>query len=283
MGNGKILGIDHVDIRVPDVDAAVRFYCDGLGLHLKRRDDYNAIVETPDGVILEVSPGGTDKGDTSGITHVCYNTWDVDAAFARALECGAKPSRESDPVPSTYKDLRMAFVRAPSGEEIEFWSIMQPNGKFGEPVPNGHYVKNFVHTAFTVPDMAVCVAFYEGLGAKLKVDWEWGCSMILPDGREFELFTGGEKLTQKPEGYTHVCLLTDDVEAALERVKQLGGAVAHEPYDWSNLRIAFATGLAGEIIEFFMLYQEGRAPDVFEKAPQPLPDLFVDVPKEERS
>lgn len=271
---GYINGIDHVDLRVPDVDAAVRFYCEGLGLALKRRDDYNGIAVTPDGVILELSPEGSDQGDSSGITHVCYNTWDVDKAFARALEYGAVPSRGSDPEPYTYKDLRMAFVRAPSGEEIEFWSVMRPDGSFGEPVQDHKYIKHFVHAALTVPDMHACVKFYEGLGARLKTDWEWGCSMTLPDGREFELFTGGER-AENAQGYTHMCLLTDDVDAALRRVEALGGRVAHEAYDWSNLRIAFAEGLAGEVIEFFSMYKDGRQPDVFDAPPQPLPDLFA--------
>lgn len=269
-----IKGIDHVDLRVPDVDAALRFYCEGLGLSLKRRDGYNGIAATPDGVILEISPGGTDRGDASGITHVCYNTFDVDAAFARALEYGAAPSRESDPVPYTYKDLRMAFVRAPSGEEIEFWSVMRPDGGFGEPVKGCRYIKHFVHVALTVPDMQACTAFYEGLGAKRKIDWGWGSSMTLPDGRELELFTGGER-AQEPQGYSHICLLTGDVDAALAQVVALGGQIAHEPYDWSNLRIAFARGLAGEVIEFFSLYGDGRQPDVFDAPPQPLPDLFA--------
>lgn len=275
-----IQGIDHVDIRVPDVDEAIKFYCEGLGLALKRRDDYNGIVITPDGVILEISPNGSSRGDSSGITHVCYNTYDVDETFARALEYGAVPSRESDPEPSTYRDLRMAFVRTPSGEEIEFWSIMGANHTFSEPRPGKCYIKNFVHVAMTVPDMGACVKFYEGLGAKLKVDWEWGCSMTLPDGREFELFTGGEQAAD-PQGYTHMCLLTENVEAALARVVELGGCIAHEPYDWSNLRIAFATGLAGETIEFFSMYQDGRKPDVFDVPPTFLPDLFANVPKEE--
>ena len=65
-----IKGIDHVDIRVPDVDAAVKFYCEGLGMTLKRRDDNNGIVVTPDGVILEISPNGTNEWDQGGITHV---------------------------------------------------------------------------------------------------------------------------------------------------------------------------------------------------------------------
>lgn len=275
-----ISGIDHIGMQVADVDAAVRFYCEGLGLELKRRDDYNGIVVTPDGVILEISPGGTGEKKTGGITHVCYNTYDVDKTFARALEYGAVPSRESDPEPTTYKNLRMAFVRAPSGEEIEFWSIMRPNHRFGEEAPQGKYIKNFVHIALTVPDMYRCIHFYEGLGAKLKVDWEWGCSMTLPDGREFEIFTGGDQPV-KNQCYTHMGLLTDDVENALEQVKQQGGRVAHEPYDWSNLRIAFAVGREGETVEFFKMYHDGHLPDVFDREPQPLPDLFADAPEEE--
>lgn len=270
-----INGIDHVDLRVPDVDAAIRFYCDGLGLRLKRRDKYNGIVITPDGVILEISPNGSAQWDEGGVTHVCYNTYDVDAAFNRALEYGAVPSRPQDPEPYTYKDLRMAFVRTPSGEEIEFWGIQRPDGSFGEPAPQGQYIKHFVHIAFTVPNMAACVKFYEGLGAKLKVDWEWGCSMTLPDGREFELFTGAQPGSENPHAYSHACLLTDDVDVALAAVVRLGGKIAHEAYDWSNLRIAFATGVGGEIIEFFSMYQDERTPDVFDVPPAPLPDLFA--------
>jgi lactoylglutathione lyase len=270
---GFISGLDHVDIKVPDVDAAVKFYCEGLGLHLKRRDDYNAIIDTPDGVILEVSPGGDAGGNTSGITHVCYNTFDVDATFRRALAYGAVISRPENPEPYTYKDLRMAFVQAPSGEEIEFWTISK-NGIQREPVVDGCYIKNFVHVALTVPDMPASVRFYEGLGAKLKVDWGWGCSIRLPDMRELELLTGGE-FAKDPHSYSHFSLLTDDIEAAAQQVVALGGKITHAPYDWSNLRICFCQGVSGEVIEFFYLYQDGRQPDVFDAPPQPLPDLFA--------
>ncbi|MDR3173909.1 MAG: VOC family protein [Treponema sp.] len=267
-------GLSHVDIHVPDVDAALRFYCEGLGLTLKRRDSHNGIVETPDGVILELSPGGEPEGDQSGITHVCYNTFDVDAAFRRALEYGARISRPQDPEPYTYQNLRMAFVRAPSGEEIEFWSVRH-GGTFGEAGREGRYIKHFVHTALTVPDMHGCVRFYEGLGARLKTDWEWGCSVTLPDNRELELFTGGS-YARESRGYRHLCLITADVDTVAKRVQELGGEIAHEPYDWSNLRICFCRGLAGEVIEFFQFYQDGRQSDVFERPPAPLPDLFAD-------
>lgn len=277
--SGKAEGISHVCLNVPDVDAAVHFYCEGLGLALVRRDETGAIVKTPDGVIMEIVPG-PGGGDKSGITHVCYNTFDVDAAFERALEFGAVRSRESDPEPYTYKDLRMAFVRTPSGEGIEFWSIMQKTGSFGEPVQGNRHIKQLVHVALTVPDMAACVRFYEGLGVKLKVDWEWGCSMTLPDGRELELFTGGE-YAKEAKSYTHFCLLTDDVRRAQERVVEMGGAITHEPYDWSNLEVGFCTGVGGEVVEFFRMYADGRTPDVFEKAPDKLPNLFAEAPRQE--
>lgn len=269
-----IKGIDHIALRTGDVDAAIRFYRDGLGLTLKQNDDYNAIIATPDGILLEIFSGGSTRWDAGGITHICLNTYDVDAAFARALEYGAVPSRPQDPEPYTYKDLRMAFVRTPSGEEIEFWGIQKPEGGFGEPVVNGKYIKHFVHVALTVPDMYACVRFYEALGAKLKIDWEWGCSMTLPDGREFELFTGGE-MAGEPEAYTHMCLLTHDVDGALDRVLALGGKIAHAPYDWGGLRIGFATGPAGETIEFFQLYPDARKDNVFTILPARLPDLFA--------
>ena len=268
-----IKGINHVNISVPDLDESVRFYCEGLGLTLKWQDANGAIIVTPDGVIIELSSSGTRDWDEGGITHVCYNTYDVDAAFHRALEYGAVISRPQDPEPYTYKDLRMAFVRAPSGEEIEFWNIQKPDGGFGEPIQKGKFIKHFVHVAMTVPDMYACVKFYESLGAKLKVDWEWGCSMTLPDGREFELFTEGTP-AGAPRAYTHMCLHTDDVDAALEHVVSLGGKITQAAYDWANLRIGFAQGLAGEVIEFFYLYPHREA-DLFVSPPAPLPDLFA--------
>jgi catechol 2,3-dioxygenase-like lactoylglutathione lyase family enzyme len=270
-----IEGLSHVDIHTPDVDKTVRFYCEGLGLRLKRRDSCNGIIETPDGIILEISPGGKSGGDTSGITHVCYNTCNVDAAFRRALDFGAEISRPRDPEPYTYRDLRMAFLRAPSGEEIEFWSIAR-RGIFCEDAPEGQYIKNFVHAALTVKDMKACVKFYEGLGARLKVDWEWGCSMTLPDNRELELFTGGE-YTRDPLAYRHLAFFTPDIKAAAKRVGDLGGSVIHEPYDWSNLSVCFCRGVMGEVIEFFQMYNDGREADVFDRKPERLPNLWSEL------
>lgn len=254
MSMERVSGLCHVRILVPDLDEAIQFYCRGLGLALLHQDENEAVILTPDGILLVFSAGGSKEWDAGGITHVCYNTWDVDAAFARALEFGAVPSRESDPAPYTYKNLRMAFVRVPSGEEIELWGIMRKNGSFGEAMPGNCYVKHFVHVAMTVPDMNASVRFYEGLGAALKVDWEWGCSMRLPDMRELELFTGG-RYTPAPRAYASFGFFTQSEQAGPNCI-----------------------GLAGETIEF-----AGRKDSVGDtqtaNAPVMLPDLFAEAPE----
>ncbi len=269
-----IQGLGHINIKVGDVDAAVRFYCEGLGLKLKHRDNRGAVIITPDNMILEITGGGAFVQNTSGITHICLNTYDVDAAFKRALEFGARISRPQDPEPYTYNDLRMAFVSTPTGEEIELWYI-QKNGVMREPIVNNQYVKCLVHVALTVPDMSACIKFYEALGAKLKVDWEWGCSIQLPDMRELELFTGGE-YSDNQNGYTHFCLFVEDVDTAAQKIEDLGGKIVHRACDWSdNLRIGFCKGPAGELIELFHIYDAGREPDIFDTYPLKLPDLFA--------
>jgi catechol 2,3-dioxygenase-like lactoylglutathione lyase family enzyme len=254
----RVNGLSHVRILVPDIDEAIRFYCQGLGLTLKHRDEKEAVIATPDNILLIFRGGGTREGDTSGITHVCYNTFDVDAAFARALEFGAVPSRKSDPVPYTYKNLRMAFVRTKTGEEIEFWGIMRKNGCFGEPMPGNCYVKHFVHVALTVPDMQASIRFYEGIGARLKVDWEWGCSLRLPDMREMELFTGGVSASD-PKAYTSF------------------GFLAHTQKEQTALN---CLGPAGETIEFAHLEKDCASDVYLTRIPDRLPDLFLEAPEE---
>jgi catechol 2,3-dioxygenase-like lactoylglutathione lyase family enzyme len=250
----KTGGLSHVRILVPELEEAIRFYCMGLGLKLAHRGENSAVVLTPDGIVLFFYAGGTRDRDTSGITHVCLNTWNVDEAFASALSFGAKISRESDPKPYTYKNLRMAFVRAPSGEEIEFWGIMRKDGSFGESMPGNCYVKHFVHVALTVPDMPASVRFYEGLGAVLKVDWDWGCSMRLPDMRELELFTGGQYAID-PKAYTSFGFITQTNKAGQN-----------------------CLGLAGETIEFVRM-NDCIGDMQLTKSPEKLPDLFAEAPE----
>ena len=242
-----ITGISNVCIKVSDINESIRFYCDGLGLELTYKDDTCAIIQTPDHILIELISGGKIQPNQSGITHICLNTYDVDATFARALAYGGKPSRPDSPEPSTYQGLRMGFVAAPSGEEIELWYI-EKNGIQREPIIGTHYIKCFVHPAFTVPDMPAAVAFYEALGIRLKMDWGWGCSMQLMDKREMEIFTEGS-YSNNTNSYISIGFFVGNLDIAIKTAISKGGTLLRKTEDTGNRQSAYIKGVAGETIQ----------------------------------
>lgn len=119
----------HTMIRVRDLPAALRFFCDGLGLREVRRRDseqgrYTLVFlgEKPDGDIDRAPPpqvelthnwdqaepytGGRNFG------HLAYEVDDIYAACQRFLDLGYTISRPP-------RDGRMAFVRSPDLISVE--------------------------------------------------------------------------------------------------------------------------------------------------------------------
>ncbi len=133
----------HTMVRVHDLDAALRFYCDGLGLKQVRRTDsekgrFSLIFLTasedtelgkqeglrpqaeveltynwPDeGGQAEVYTGGRNFG------HLAYEVDDIYAACQRMADQGVVINRPP-------RDGMMAFVRSPDGISVE---LLQKNG-----------------------------------------------------------------------------------------------------------------------------------------------------------
>ena len=112
----------HTMVRVTDVDASLRFYCEGLGLRETRRTDnekgrYTLIFLAPPGqqdaeVELtynwdpEVYTGGRNFG------HLAYEVDDIYATCAHLQSMGITINRPP-------RDGRMAFVRSPDNISIE--------------------------------------------------------------------------------------------------------------------------------------------------------------------
>jgi lactoylglutathione lyase len=114
----------HTMIRVRDLDAAVRFFCEGFGLREIRRRDHEQ------GRYTLVFLGEHDSGDTPQIElthnwdhkepypagrnfgHVAYEVDDIYAACQRFLDLGYPISRPP-------RDGRMAFVRSPDLISVE--------------------------------------------------------------------------------------------------------------------------------------------------------------------
>ena len=114
----------HTMIRVRDLPAALRFFCDGLGLREVRRRD------SPQGRYTLVFLGEREDGDSPQLElthnwdqtepytggrnfgHVAYEVDDIYAACRRLIDHGYTISRPP-------RDGRMAFVRSPDRISIE--------------------------------------------------------------------------------------------------------------------------------------------------------------------
>lgn len=112
----------HTMVRVTDLDASLRFYCDALGLQVLRRTDVpqgrfslvflaapgddEAQVELTHNWDPEVCTGGRNFG------HLAYAVNDIYAACERLQRHGVAILRPP-------RDGRMAFVRSPDQISIE--------------------------------------------------------------------------------------------------------------------------------------------------------------------
>ena len=112
----------HTRIRVRDLDAALRFFCEGLGLRELRRRDH------PQGrftlVFLATEPGAPeielthnwDQAEPYSVGrnfgHLAYEVDDIYAACQRLVDLGY-------PVLRPPRDGRMAFFRSPDQVSIE--------------------------------------------------------------------------------------------------------------------------------------------------------------------
>ncbi len=135
----------HTMVRVADLDAALDFYCNKLGLEEVRRHDVEAGRFT---LVFLAAPGdheaqveltyNWDPEEYSGgrnFGHLAYAVDDIYAACRRLVDAGVTINRPP-------RDGRMAFVRSPDGISIELlqsgdalapaepWSSMKNTGQW---------------------------------------------------------------------------------------------------------------------------------------------------------
>jgi lactoylglutathione lyase len=117
----------HTMIRVRDVDASLRFFCEGLGLELKRRNDYPkgkfsliflAAKDSPDAEIEltwnwpEEGKEGEDYGSARNFGHLAFRVANIYDTCAHLQSMGYTINRPP-------RDGHMAFVRSPDLISIE--------------------------------------------------------------------------------------------------------------------------------------------------------------------
>ena len=137
----------HTMVRVENVDASMRFYCDALGLREVKRFDSEAGRFT---LIYLAAPGDEDAqveltynwpdadGKAEAYTggrnfgHLAYAVDDIYAACRKLADHGVTINRPP-------RDGRMAFVRSPDGISIE---LLQE----GVPLPSAEPWKSMPNT-----------------------------------------------------------------------------------------------------------------------------------------
>lgn len=105
-----IRDIDHVVLRVVDLERMLRFYCEGLGCSIERRQDEIGLVQLRAGrSMLDLVPVDGKLGRTGGaapgaegrnVDHVCFRVEPFDEAAIRAHL--ATLDIEAGPVASRY-------------------------------------------------------------------------------------------------------------------------------------------------------------------------------------
>jgi methylmalonyl-CoA/ethylmalonyl-CoA epimerase len=129
--------IDHTGIAVADLDVALRFYRDVLGLPLVHRETVAeqgveaALLDVGESHVELIAPLGADTGVARfleqrgpGLHHVAYRVDDIDAALASLSAAGV---RLIDERPRTgIRGSRVAFVH-PAATGGVLTEIVQPH------------------------------------------------------------------------------------------------------------------------------------------------------------
>ncbi|MGH8182938.1 MAG: VOC family protein [Rhodanobacteraceae bacterium] len=113
----------HSMVRVRDLDASLRFYCEGLGLREVRRKDvpqgkYTLVfLVAPDSPEAEIElthnwDSSEDYGSARNFGHLAFRVDDIFATCARLQKMGVTINRPP-------RDGHMAFVRSPDLISIE--------------------------------------------------------------------------------------------------------------------------------------------------------------------
>ncbi|MGI6203627.1 MAG: VOC family protein [Eubacteriales bacterium] len=127
------MGFHHIALKAHNFEESLKFYTEGLGMKplagWGEGDGRIQMLDIGDGTILELFAGGSEHAETGRYIHLAFCCDDVDAAFAAAVKAGAKVKTEPATVPLDSKPqpmtLRVAFVYGPSGEELEFFKVVE--------------------------------------------------------------------------------------------------------------------------------------------------------------
>jgi len=126
----RVLGLDHVVLRVRDLDSALRFYRGALGCPIERRIDALGLVQLRAGAaLIDLVPvdsplgkagGGVPVADGKNVDHICLRLdgFEADALAAHLRSHGVEPGEVGMRYGAEGNGPSM-YVRDPDGNVVE--------------------------------------------------------------------------------------------------------------------------------------------------------------------
>ncbi len=127
MANEKIpgLGLCHLALRTADFEKSKAFYTQTLGLKLRAQwgdpSKTIALLDLGDGTCMELFNNGTPDQPEGGFWHVALHCDDPDKAYETAIAGGATSHIAPKDALLGGIRARLAFVKGPDGEILEFF------------------------------------------------------------------------------------------------------------------------------------------------------------------
>lgn len=132
----KIKRIDHIAIVVEDIEAALGFWRDNLGLELDHIEDVAeqksivAFLPTGGSEVELVKPTTDDSGVARylqkrgpGMHHICFEVEDIEAALAQMKEKGVRLINETPLIGSGGKKIAFVHPESTHGVLVELYEL----------------------------------------------------------------------------------------------------------------------------------------------------------------
>jgi methylmalonyl-CoA/ethylmalonyl-CoA epimerase len=132
----KIKRIDHIAIVVEDIDAALSFWRDTLGLELDHVEDVPeqksivAFLPTSGSEVELVEPTSEDSGVARylqkrgpGIHHICFEVDDIEAALAQMKTKGVRLINETPTTGAGGKKIAFVHPESTNGVLVELYEL----------------------------------------------------------------------------------------------------------------------------------------------------------------
>jgi len=134
MANKKVpnIGVHHLALSSADFDKSIKFYTEGLGFEIVAEwgegTGRAALLDIGNGSHFEIfANGNANIQKDEKFVHFAFATSNPDLAYENAIAAGAVSQIEPKSLEIPSKPalpVRIAFVRGPDGEVLEFFKVL---------------------------------------------------------------------------------------------------------------------------------------------------------------